>query len=60
VVTSLRELLADWSGPVEILERTVTTAQEAAEWRFLGSPTLRLNGLDIEPAARHRADYGLG
>jgi hypothetical protein len=26
--------------------------------RFLGSPTIRVNDEDIEPAARRRTDYG--
>ena len=27
--------------------------------RFLGSPTLRVDGVDIEPGAGDRSDYGL-
>ncbi len=32
----------------------------AQRCRFLGSPTVRVNGVDIEPAARNRTDYGWG
>jgi hypothetical protein len=31
---------------------------EAISMRFLGSPTIRVNDVDIEPAARRRTDYG--
>jgi hypothetical protein len=42
---------------LETLE--VKTAEDAARLRFLGSPTIRVNGLDIEPAARSSTDFGL-
>jgi len=31
----------------------------AMEVRFLGSPTVRVNGLDIDPTAWERQSYGL-
>jgi hypothetical protein len=36
----------------------VHDAAEAISMRFLGSPTIRVNDEDIEPAARRRTDYG--
>ena len=34
--------------------------QEAAErLRFLGSPTVRIGGRDVEPGAEGRTDFGL-
>jgi hypothetical protein len=32
---------------------------KALEHRFLGSPTVRINGEDIDPAARTRTAFGL-
>jgi DNA-binding transcriptional MerR regulator len=32
---------------------------EAARLRFLGSPTIRVNGVDIDPVARSSTEYGL-
>lgn len=32
---------------------------EALKLRFLGSPTVRINGDDVEPGARSRSDFGL-
>lgn len=43
-----------------ITETIVTTQQEAVERKFLGSPSVRVNGIDIDPHAAGRLDYGLG
>ena len=32
--------------------------EEAAAYRFLGSPTIRVDGKDVEREARSRRDYG--
>ena len=37
----------------------VPDAETAVEQRFLGSPTVRVNGRDVEPGAEQRADYAL-
>ncbi len=36
----------------------VGSEEEAAKLRFLGSPTVRVNGLDIEEGARDSEAYG--
>jgi hypothetical protein len=40
----------------EVLVPDISTAQRV---NFLGSPTVRVNGIDIEPAANDRRDFGL-
>ena len=40
----------------EVLVPDLETAQHLG---FLGSPTVRVNGIDIEPAAINRTDFGL-
>jgi hypothetical protein len=37
----------------------VPDAQTAAAQRFLGSPTIRVNGRDVEPGANERSDFVL-
>ena len=37
----------------------VTSGEDAARLRFLGSPTVQINGIDIDPAARERTDFAL-
>ena len=55
----LLELLAraDVEAPVE--QRRVESDEAAQRERFLGSPTLRVDGVDIDPGAGDRTDYGL-
>jgi hypothetical protein len=50
--------LAEAAG-AEFRERRIDTPEEARAARFLGSPTVRVGGADIEPGADARADYGL-
>jgi hypothetical protein len=55
----LRVLMAQVGvdAPVELTR--VESAEAAEQERFLGSPTLRIDGEDVEPDASSRADYGL-
>ncbi len=56
----MREVLAEHkiSQPIRILD--ITTEEEAVQHRFLGSPSIRIHGLDIDPEVRGFDDYGLG
>lgn len=46
--------------PDAVIERIeVGSEQEAARLRFLGSPTVRINGVDIEPASRQRINFAM-
>ena len=38
----------------------INTAEMAADLKFPGSPTVRVNGRDIEPDADKSLNYGLG
>jgi hypothetical protein len=55
----LKELLAGAGveDPVELIR--VESVDDAEQHRFLGSPTLRVDGVDVDPAASARSDYGL-
>lgn len=55
----LRELMAEAGVDAPVALTRVTSAADAAHERFLGSPTLRINGDDVEPAANRRTDFGL-
>lgn len=37
----------------------ISTEDQAEHERFLGSPTVRVNGRDIDPGAGNRTDFGL-
>lgn len=45
--------------PIHIETVMVGTQEQAQEMRFLGSPTVRIDGLDIEPSARDSLAFGL-
>jgi hypothetical protein len=55
----LRELLdqARVASPIELVD--VPDDAAAQSQRFLGSPTLRVEGRDVEPGAELRTDFGL-
>ena len=37
----------------------VRTPEKAKEYRFIGSPTVQIEGLDIEPEARDIVQFGI-
>ena len=44
---------------VEIRDVPVETREQAVQNRFLGSPTVRINGADIDPQSHDRLDFGM-
>lgn len=54
-----RSVVADLGIKAEVNEVPVETTDDAETHRFLGSPSVRVNGCDIEPGADDRANYGL-
>lgn len=55
----LRELMAQAGVDARIELRHVESVAAAERERFLGSPTLRVDGEDVDPAAAERTDFGL-
>lgn len=55
----VREILARSAISTEIELRRITDDDAAQRERFLGSPTLRVDGHDVEPGADQRTDYGM-
>ena len=55
----LRETLASLRREDEIHQVEVHTQAEAETIRFVGSPSIRINGYDIEPWARNAKGFGL-
>ena len=47
------------SGVVEVRERQVENEEEAVRIRFLGSPTVLVDGRDVELGVTQRDDFGL-
>ena len=59
VVDRIREILKEEGLSATVSEVNVTDPSVAHRIGFLGSPSVRVNGLDIEPAARSARDYGM-
>ena len=58
-VERIREILAEGGISASLAEVNVPDLPAARRMGFLGSPTIRVNGLDVEPAARSVRDYGM-
>jgi hypothetical protein len=58
-VERVREVLCEEGISADVVEVNVSEPSIAQDLRFLGSPTVRVNGLDAEPAARAARDYGM-
>lgn len=53
----VRDVLRDLRVPVTVREVEVKSADDASRLRFFGSPTVQVEGEDIDPAVRGRTDY---
>ncbi len=54
-----REVAGELGLDVHLEEVEVVSADDAERRRFLGSPSVHVNGIDIEPSARSSNAYGL-
>ena len=57
LLPTVQRLAADAGADVHV--RAVETLEDAETERFLGSPTLRVDGVDVDPGAGERTDFGL-
>jgi hypothetical protein len=55
----LERLLRSVQVPVNLELRRIPNQTAAQRERFLGSPTVRVDGRDVEPGAEQRDDFGL-
>ena len=65
---------ADTPATIELVKKTakeleveigfshieISSLEDAEQYKFPGSPTVRLNGLDIEPDMRNPTHFGMG
>jgi MerT mercuric transport protein len=58
-VERLRQLLGEEGVSAEVVEVNVSDESIARKVGFLGSPSIRVNGLDVEPEARAAREYGM-
>ncbi len=53
-----RQVAAELGLAVEVQEVEVSSGDDVETLRFLGSPTIQVEGLDVDPAGRSRTDSG--
>ncbi|MCL4743719.1 MAG: cation transporter [Phycisphaerales bacterium] len=58
VVAMAQRLVAEHRLSAQV-EEVEVGPDEVEEYRFLGSPTVQVDGVDIEPAARDRIDFAM-
>ncbi len=58
VVEMTKRLVSEHDLDVQV-EQIEVSPQETARLRFLGSPTVQVDGIDIEPSARDRSDFAM-
>lgn len=56
---NLEAVLGEFHVADQVRLVRVDTPEEARQYQFLGSPTIRINGHDIDESAKNRQDYGL-
>lgn len=59
-IARIQQLAAKLGLEIQVAEVIVTTQEQADKQRYLGSPTVQIAGLDIDPKARARTSYALG
>jgi len=55
----LREVMAEQGVTTEVVLEAITSQEQVLERRFLGSPTIRINGLDVDTTSHTREDFAL-
>ena len=55
----VREVISECGAEAVLEEVEVATAEAAERLRFLGSPSIRVDGVDIEPGAETQGGYAL-
>ena len=58
-VTLVRKVLREEGVAAQVVEVNMRDEANTRDIGFLGSPTVRVNGLDVEPSARSSRDYGM-
>ena len=54
----VRAIAAEMGIHARVKTVLVESPEQAIQLRFLGSPTVQVNGLDIDPSARANLSYG--
>lgn len=59
VMAMVREVASETGTPIELCEVKVASDADARRERMLGSPTVQVDGVDIDPGAQGRDDFAM-
>ena len=57
---AVRRVAAEIGVDIDLTDTVVDSPEAAEALRFVGSPTVRVHGHDVQPDAEQRTDYSLG
>lgn len=57
-VALVEAVAAELSLSIDLSQLVLTGPEEVSRHRFYGSPTVQVNGLDIDPDMRNQLSYG--
>jgi hypothetical protein len=60
VIDLIEKVVKEMGAPIDVEPVLVSSPEMAIELRCLGSPTVQVNGVDIDPEARGSMAFGLG
>jgi len=58
-IRMVKDIAAEMGITIDFKHVVVRTPEEAKEQRLIGSPTVQINGIDIEPQARDITQFGI-
>jgi hypothetical protein len=58
-IALVKETAEEMGISIDFEHVVVKTAEEADKHRHIGSPTVQINGIDIDPLARNIAQFGI-
>jgi hypothetical protein len=58
-ISRIEDIAKELGVPVHIEKIRITTQEEASRNKFFGSPTVQINGVDLDPEKSESAAYGL-
>ena len=54
----IQETAVELGLRIDLVRQLVSTQEEANKYRFIGSPTVQIDGLDLQPDMRTNTKYG--
>ena len=58
-IARIEEVARDRLIPIRLERVLVKTQEQADAYRFMGSPTVQVNGVDLDPGMRDKTTFGL-